>query len=59
MAAIRSVSEHSGSYVNESNYFEDDWQDSYWGDNYPRLLEIKRRYDPDNVFTVHHGVGTD
>ena len=59
MAAIRSVSESSGSYVNESDYFEDDWQHSYWGDHYPRLVEIKRRYDPDNVFTVHHGVGTD
>jgi FAD/FMN-containing dehydrogenase len=59
MAAIRSVSEHSGSYVNESDYFEEDWQHSYWGDHYPRLVEIKRRYDPDNVFTVHHGVGTD
>jgi FAD/FMN-containing dehydrogenase len=59
MDAIRSVSERSGSYVNESNYFEDDWQHSYWGDHYPRLAEIKRRYDPDNVFAVHHGVGTD
>jgi FAD/FMN-containing dehydrogenase len=27
--------------------------------HYPRLVEIKRRYDPDNVFTLHHGVGTD
>jgi FAD/FMN-containing dehydrogenase len=59
MAAVRSVSGGSGSYVNESDFFEDDWQHSYWGDHYPRLVEIKRRYDPDNVFAVHHGVGTD
>jgi hypothetical protein len=59
MAVIRSVSPRSGSYVNESDFFEDDWQQSYWGDHYPRLLEIKRRYDPDNLFNVHHGVGTD
>jgi FAD/FMN-containing dehydrogenase len=59
MTVIRSVSPRSGSYVNESDFFEDDWQHSYWGDHYPRLVEIKRRYDPDNVFTVHHGVGTD
>jgi FAD/FMN-containing dehydrogenase len=59
MAAIRSVSGGSGSYVNESDFFEEDWQHSYWGDHYPRLVEIKRRYDPDNVFAVHHGVGTD
>ena len=59
MDVIRSVSPRSGSYVNESDFFEDDWQHSYWGDHYPRLVEIKRRYDPDNVFSVHHGVGTD
>jgi FAD/FMN-containing dehydrogenase len=59
MAVIRSVSPGSGSYVNESDYFEDDWQHSYWGDHYPRLVEIKRRYDPDGVFTVHHGVGSE
>jgi hypothetical protein len=59
MAVIRSVSPQSGSYVNESDFFEDDWRHSYWGDHYSRLVEIKRRYDPDNVFTVHHGVGTD
>jgi FAD/FMN-containing dehydrogenase len=59
MAAIRPVSPDSGSYVNESDFFEEDWQRSYWGDHYPRLVEIKRRYDPDNAFSVHHGVGTE
>jgi hypothetical protein len=59
MAAIRSVSSRSGSYVNETNFFEEEWQNSHWGGHYPRLLEIKRRYDPDNVFSVHHGVGTE
>lgn len=35
------------SYVNETDYFQQDWQSAFWGGNYPRLLEIKRRYDPD------------
>jgi len=59
MAAIRSVSPHSGSYVNECDFFEEDWQRSLWGDHYPQLVEIKRRYDPDTAFSVHHGVGTE
>jgi FAD/FMN-containing dehydrogenase len=49
----------AGSYVSESDFFERDWPRSYWGSNYPRLLEVKRRYDPDGLFVVHHGVGSE
>jgi FAD/FMN-containing dehydrogenase len=59
MAAIRAVTPGAGSYVNETDYFEEHWQDAFWGDNYERLLGVKRRYDPDNLFGVHHGVGTE
>jgi Berberine and berberine like len=48
-----------GSYVSDSNYFEKRWQQSYWGTNYPRLSEIKRKYDPNGVFFVHNGVGSE
>jgi FAD/FMN-containing dehydrogenase len=59
MAPIRAVAPGAGSYVNETDYFEDDWQDSFWGANYQRLLGVKCRYDPDNLFRVHHGVGSE
>src|SRR5262249_36945990 len=32
---------------------------SYWGDNYARLAEIKNKYDPDGLFIVHNGVGSE
>jgi len=48
-----------GSYVSESNFFERDWQRSFWGANYPRLQAVKAKYDPDGVFFVHHGVGSE
>jgi FAD/FMN-containing dehydrogenase len=48
-----------GAYVSESDYFIGDWQEAFWGSNYPRLAEVKRTYDPTGLFFVHHGVGSD
>lgn len=50
---------HSGSYVSESDFFERSWQQSFWGSNYPRLAAVKKKYDPDGLFFVHHGVGSE
>lgn len=48
-----------GSYVSESNYFLKNWQQAFWGSNYKRLSEVKKKYDPDGLFYVHHGVGSE
>ncbi len=59
MRVIRDATPGSGSYVNEADYFEPDWQQSFWGENYQRLLEIKRKYDPEGLFYCHHCVGSE
>jgi len=59
IAALRNLVPHSGSYVSESNYFNKSWQEAFWGTNYPRLQTIKAKYDPDGLFFVHHGVGSE
>ena len=59
MSELRKVAPEPGSYVSESDYFEVDWQRSFWGTNYARLLAAKDRYDPDGLFFVHHGVGSE
>ncbi|MGN6790146.1 MAG: FAD-dependent oxidoreductase [Rhodanobacteraceae bacterium] len=59
MRALYKLVPDAGSYVSESDYFVKDWQRAFWGSNYPRLLAAKRRYDPDGLFTVHHGVGSE
>jgi hypothetical protein len=58
-AELRKVVPQSGSYVSESNFFEKHWQHAFWGGNYPKLAEIKNKYDPDGLFIVHHGVGSE
>ena len=39
--------------------YEPHWQDVFWGSNYKRLLEIKKRIDPQNLFTCNRCVGSD
>jgi FAD/FMN-containing dehydrogenase len=59
MKELLRVASHPGAYVSESDFFERDWQQSFWGPNYPQLLAIKDKYDPDGLFFVHHGVGSE
>jgi FAD/FMN-containing dehydrogenase len=56
---LRKVAPEPGSYVSESNYFNKSWQQAYFGANYPRLQAIKKQYDPDGLFFVHNGVGSE
>jgi FAD/FMN-containing dehydrogenase len=58
-AEVRKLAPEAGSYVSESNYFNERWQQAFWGTNYPRLRAVKDRYDPDGLFFVHHGVGSE
>lgn len=59
MDALHAVAPQAGSYVSESDYFLRDWQQRFWGPNYARLLRAKHRYDPQALFFVHHGVGSE
>ncbi|WPZ32323.1 FAD-binding oxidoreductase [Thalassobaculum sp. OXR-137] len=56
---FRAIEPETGSYSAEMNFHETDWQSAAWGDNYPRLLAIKNRYDPEGLFTGHHQVGSE
>ena len=59
MDEIRKLLPRVGSYVWETDFFQPNWQDAFWGDNYTRLRAVKDKYDPNGVFFLHHGVGSE
>ncbi|CAG8899453.1 unnamed protein product [Penicillium egyptiacum] len=48
-----------GSYMNEANAYEPDFQKEFWGSNYLRLYEIKQKWDPNGLFIARKGVGSE
>ena len=52
------LSEHfrGGRWLNYLGDDEDDAIRSAYGPNYDRLVEVKRRFDPDNVFHRNHNI---
>ena len=59
MRRLRQAAPGAGSYVAESNFFNEHWREDYWGEHYPRLRCIKARYDPHGLFFAHHCVGSE
>ncbi|KAL1962101.1 hypothetical protein VTN77DRAFT_568 [Rasamsonia byssochlamydoides] len=57
--ALRQFNPDSGCYINEADPYEPNWQQAFWGSNYPRLLSIKKKYDPDDVFWCQPCVGNE
>ena len=59
MSELLKVAPGAGSYVSESNFFLRDWQAAFWGANHARLAAVKKQVDPDGLFFVRHGVGSE
>jgi FAD/FMN-containing dehydrogenase len=58
MEALLKAAPGAGAYVSESDYFQADWENAFWGGNAARLAAVKKDYDPDGLFFVRHGVGS-
>ncbi|KAF9436406.1 hypothetical protein BGZ76_004070 [Entomortierella beljakovae] len=56
---LRRLTPGSGSYMNEADINEPNWQSSFFGDNYPRLKSIKDDIDPHGLFVCRNCVGSE
>lgn len=59
MKRWRDVTPGSGSYLNEADRLEPNWQQSFWGDKYTKLAQIKKDWDPKDVFWAVNAVGSE
>lgn len=48
----------TGAYVNYIDPLQHNWAEQYYGSNYKRLLEIKKKVDPNNYFNFQQSVGS-
>jgi hypothetical protein len=56
---LRNITPDSGAYFNEPDRLEPNWQQSFFGSNYDRLLEIKKAVDPWSLFWAPTTVGSE
>lgn len=57
---LRNITPGGGVYMNEADILEPLWRESFWGlPNYEKLLTIKNKYDPTNVFNCWKCIGWD
>ncbi|KAM7193923.1 6-hydroxy-D-nicotine oxidase [Naviculisporaceae sp. PSN 640] len=59
VAEIRALTPESGAYFNEADRLEPDFQRSFWGAEYGRLLAIKKKFDPWGLFWASNTVGSE
>ncbi|GAD93030.1 oxidoreductase [Paecilomyces variotii No. 5] len=51
--------EFKASYLNLADPSEKDSRRVFWGEHYERLSQIKRKWDPEDLFITNLGVGSD
>ncbi|KAL1797816.1 hypothetical protein ACET3X_004422 [Alternaria dauci] len=54
---LKAVTPGGGCYFNEGDWTEENWQQTFFGEHYDRLLAIKRLYDPTGLFNCWKCVG--
>ena len=56
---IEAATPGAGAYMNEADFQQHDWQETFFGANYNQLLKIKRKYDPKGLLYAVASVGSE
>ncbi|KAH7125831.1 hypothetical protein EDB81DRAFT_764928 [Dactylonectria macrodidyma] len=56
---LKDISPGAGAYLNEGDVMDPEFAQTFFGYNYPRLLQIKKQIDPKNVFWAPTAVGSE
>lgn len=56
---LANITPQSGAYMNEGDFNEPNWKQTFFGANYDKLLSIKQKWDPNSIFYINRGVGSD
>ncbi|KAI2465269.1 FAD-binding domain-containing protein [Annulohypoxylon bovei var. microspora] len=57
--ALKKAGPNGCAYVSEGNPYQPDWQKNFWGPQYPQLVEIRKKWDPNGVFYAVSTPGTE
>ncbi|PYH93079.1 FAD-binding domain-containing protein [Aspergillus ellipticus CBS 707.79] len=59
VSLLERLAPRSGAYLNEGDFLQPNFQQAFYGENYPRLRRVKAKYDPNDIFYAWTGVGSD
>lgn len=56
---LEEITPRGGAYLNEADPHQPQWQKTFYGTNYDKLLQIKKKYDPEDIFYALTAVGSE
>ncbi|KAH9897401.1 hypothetical protein F4778DRAFT_232684 [Xylariomycetidae sp. FL2044] len=56
---VEALAPGAGAYLNEGDLHQPNWQQTFYGQSYAKLLSIKRQYDPEGILFAPTAVGSE
>lgn len=56
---LEAVTPGSGTYMNEADFNQPNWEETFYSTNWDRLMQVKKKWDPKSLLYNHKGVNSD